>query len=59
MMCIWRRHCFKQLHDTTPDIQTESKYLTDSWVAFDTYMHMIKRQPKSRLDTSIQSEYPA
>ena len=27
--------------------------------AFDTYMHMIKRQPKSRLDTSIQSEYPA
>lgn len=25
----------------------------------DTYMHMIKRQPKAKLDKSIQSEYPA
>ena len=25
----------------------------------DVYNHMIKRQPKSKLDTSIQSEYPA
>lgn len=25
----------------------------------DAYTHMIKRQPKSKLDTSIQSEYPA
>lgn len=25
----------------------------------DTYIHMIKRQPKSKLDNSIQSEYPA
>lgn len=25
----------------------------------DTYMHMIKRQPKAKLDKSIQTEYPA